>query len=77
MWKAEKLNYTLRGREWERPVHIEIFDSTGQLLIDQDAGMRIHGGAGRSADQKSLRLYARESYGKEAFNIPSFHKNQN
>jgi len=70
--EGKELNYTQRGREWERPVHIEVFDSTGQLLIDQEAGMRIHGGAGRSADQKSLRLYARESYGAESFSHPFF-----
>ncbi len=69
---GENTNYAQRGKEWERPVHIEIFDSLGQLVIDQDAGMRIHGGAGRGADQKSLRLYARESYGTEAFNYPFF-----
>lgn len=66
------LNYTQRGKEWERPVHIEIFDSTEKLVIEQDAGMRVHGGASRSKDQKSLRLYARESYGTEEFNYPFF-----
>ncbi|RLD94548.1 MAG: hypothetical protein DRJ29_05540 [Bacteroidetes bacterium] len=70
--KGKHINYAQHGKEWERPVHIEIFDSIGQLVIDQDAGMRIHGGASRGSDQKSLRLYARESYGAEEFKYPFF-----
>lgn len=65
-------NYSQHGKEWERPVHLEIYDSTGNLVIDQNAGMRIHGAASRSGDQKNLRLYARESYGESAFEYPFF-----
>ena len=70
--KGKHMNNLQHGKEWERPVHVEIFDSTGQLVIDQNAGMRIHGGASRGGDQKSLRLYARESYGAEVFEYPFF-----
>lgn len=65
-------NFSQHGKEWERPVHLEILDSSGNLVLDQDAGMRIHGGGSRSGDQKSLRLYAREEYGKSAFEYPFF-----
>ena len=61
-------NYFLRGENWERPVHIEYFDNDGLLGFSQDAGIRIHGGKTRQAAQKSLRLYARNEYGKKYFN---------
>lgn len=65
-------NYYMRGKEWERDVHVEIFDSLGVNVIKQNAGMRIHGGGNRQAAQKSLRLYARAEYGKESFEYPLF-----
>lgn len=58
-------NYELRGRESERPVHIECFDENGSLLFDQDAGARIYGAASRSVSIKSLKLFARKSYDPE------------
>ena len=60
-------NYHQRGIEWERDVHIQYFTTDGELVIDQDAGVRIHGGLQRTANQKSLRLYARSEYGKSTF----------
>ena len=63
-------NFTKRGKAWERPVHIEVFDSTFQSMIKQHAGIRIHGGFARWFDQKSLRLYARSKYGKDSFVNP-------
>lgn len=61
-------NYFMTGREWERPVAIQYFSADGDLVIDQQAGMRIHGGRKRGEAQKSLRLYAREEYGESHFN---------
>jgi len=60
-------NYHQSGIEWERDVHIQYFTKSGELAIDQDAGVRIHGGLQRTAKQKSLRLYARSEYGKSTF----------
>jgi len=57
-------NFNRRGRESERPVHVEMFDNTGTLHISQRAGMRVRGGFSRAAEpQKSLELFAREEYG--------------
>jgi len=61
-------NYFMKGREWERPIHVTYFTPKGEVGFSQDAGVRIHGGKTRQAAQKSLRLYARESYGKKYFN---------
>lgn len=72
-WRRWLGNYSNRGREWERPVHIEFFDSSRQLILSQDAGIRIKGGTSRSFTQKSLKLYARKIYSeKEEFEVPFF-----
>lgn len=65
-------NYVKRGKEWERPVHIEFFNPEGESYLRQNAGMRIHGGGTREGAQKSLRFYARSEYGESWFNYPFF-----
>ncbi len=64
-------NYYQQGEEWERLVNIEYFVE-GEKVIDQSAGLRIHGGKTRSAAQKTLKLYARSEYGKKRFDFPFF-----
>ena len=65
-------NFDKRGKDWEREIHVEIFDSTGNTIIDQDAGLRIHGRGSRWASNKSMRIYARDEYGKANFDYPFF-----
>ena len=55
-------NYTQRGINWERPVHVEFFEPGGVFGFSLNMGARIHGGITRSWPQKTLRLYARSSY---------------
>ena len=55
-------NYTQRGREWERPVHVEFFEPDGRRGFAINVGARIHGGASRAQRLKSLRLYFRSDY---------------
>jgi hypothetical protein len=51
-------------QDWERPVHIELYEPAGQLAFSIDAGMKIHGDRGtRAQPQKSLSLFARARYG--------------
>ena len=59
-------NYYEEGREWECPMNIEFYeqDNTG---INQQAGLRTHGGNGRRLQQKCVKIYAREEYGKKRF----------
>lgn len=67
-------NYQQQGIEWEIPASMEIFDSElspGQH-IQQDIGIRIHGGWSRANRFKTLRLYARNEYGDSRFNMPLF-----
>lgn len=59
-------NYCERGREWERLVNMEFYE-TDNSGINQQCGLRTHGGASRWYQQKGMRLYAREEYGKKKF----------
>lgn len=58
-----------KGKDWERPVHIDFIED-GEAKLSQDCGMRIQGGYSRGDYQKSLRFYARSSYGADKFNYP-------
>ena len=60
-------NYHKRGGEWERPVHLEFFDISGNRFFAQDSGARIHGATTRRYPQKSLRFYANNSYGQSDY----------
>lgn len=64
-------NYCQRGREWERLVNMEFYE-TDNCGINQLCGLRTHGGASRWYQQKGMRLYAREEYGKKKFNFRFF-----
>ena len=55
-------NYKLRGDASERPVHVEILDASGSLLVSQYAGARVYGAYSRQNAVKSLKLIARKSY---------------
>ena len=55
-------NFNVRGMAGERPAHVEVFNSRGELLISQSIGIRVRGGWSRSASRKSLGLYARSMY---------------
>ncbi len=65
-------NYNQHGGKWERDVHVEIFNRDGNQIIDQDAGLRIHGRRSRELPQKSFRLYAESEYGAAYFEYPFF-----
>lgn len=59
-------NYCERGREWERLINMEFYERDNRG-INQLCGLRTHGGASRWYQQKGMRLYAREDYGKKKF----------
>ncbi len=65
--------YENRGREAERDCHVDFLSAEGELLLEQFAGLRIHGAGSRKYAMKSLRLYARKDYDEEGwFNYPFF-----
>lgn len=55
-------NYHQKGKEWERPANFKYFDKDKNLVLEQDIGVRIHGGWSRAFNQKSFNLYARKEY---------------
>ena len=71
---TDPANYNIGGRESERPMYVEVYDSTGDTLISQAAGARVVGGYSRAVGQKSWRLIARNSYseGNGKFKYPFF-----
>ncbi|NTV83928.1 MAG: hypothetical protein HGA23_06455, partial [Bacteroidales bacterium] len=58
--------------DWERPIHIEFFDIDDTSGFSIDAGVKIFGGWTRTLPQKSLAIYARESYGYGEVDYPLF-----
>lgn len=73
IWWWWDSNYNQRGREWERPVNVQIFDRDGHSLLQQEAGIRIQGGGSRGFLPKSLNLYARSEYdGNTTFDLDFF-----
>ncbi len=66
----EDYNYEQRGREWERPAHIEFYEADGSAAFAQDIGLRIHGSASRVYPRKAIRIYARSDYGESWINYP-------
>ena len=75
--KGNNTNFSQKGREWERIAHFEFFDSLGVLQYEQKAGVRAYGNKGRTFAQKSLLLYARESYGSNKFRHAFFDNTKN
>ncbi len=67
-------NWYMSGRESERDMYVEVYDSKGNQLINQAAGGRVVGGYSRANKQKSWRLIARNEYseGNGKFKYPFF-----
>ncbi|MBR4838166.1 MAG: CotH kinase family protein [Bacteroidales bacterium] len=64
-------NYYQRGDEWERKINFEFYEQSN-FGINQQCGLRTHGNASRWFQQKGMKLYAREEYGKKRFKYPFF-----
>ena len=60
-------NYYQSGREWERLANVEFYELADNSGINQQAGLRTHGGTSRRGLQKGMKLYAREEYGTKRF----------
>ena len=70
-------NYYESGIEWERPICFELYDNNGDLSIEQNLGVRMHGGGGRHSTLKNMRMYARDEYGKSKFKYKWFDNDDN
>ena len=59
-------NYYQTGDEWERLANVEYYDHSPEV-VNQLAGLRTQGLKSRRFQQKALKIYAREQYGKKRF----------
>lgn len=71
-WWLYESNATQRGREWERPCRLSIYNGEKEPAVELDAGIRINGRAARRLSQKSFALYFREEYGERLLEWPLF-----
>lgn len=62
------------GIAWERPVSVELIDTDGTGLFQQDGGIRIMGSGSttRALGKKSMRIVFREAYGEAKLLYPFF-----
>ncbi|PYK57481.1 MAG: hypothetical protein DME21_17155, partial [Verrucomicrobia bacterium] len=60
-------NYSQRGNNWERPVHVEFFETDGALALAQDAGVKIHGNTSQNFPIKGLDLDGTGGQGRQPF----------
>lgn len=51
------------NQDWERPIHVELYENSGALGFQLDGGVKITGSCSRSYPQKSLAIFARTKYG--------------
>jgi hypothetical protein len=59
-------------QDWERPVHVEYYETGGNPGFSLDAGMKVHGGLTRGQSQKALNIYARNIYGTNQIDYKLF-----
>ena len=64
-------NFFRSGIENERVANMSYFIN-GVEVLNQDIGIRIHGGSSRVAQNRSLSLYARSDYGNNSMNYKFF-----
>lgn len=64
-------NFNRSGDAYEREANLNYFVNS-QEVINQKVGLRIHGDYSRLYPSKSMRVYARSSYGKDKLEYPFF-----
>lgn len=52
--------------EWERPGHFTLFDQSGKIAFESNAGVKIHGKFSVQWPRKSLKLKAQKKFGAQA-----------
>jgi hypothetical protein len=66
-----KGNFYRRGIENEREANFSYFVN-GEQVINQNVGIRLHGGSSREWQNKSIKFYARAEYGDATMDYPFF-----
>lgn len=70
-YESDNGNYFRKGRDYERTANMT-YIVNGVEALNQDIGIRVHGGSSRSSKSKSYNLYARAEYGKDKMNYGFF-----
>jgi len=64
---AIKSNFWQRSMDWEKPVHFDLIDASGNHEFSADGTIRIFGAFSRNKEQKGFSLIARPGYGPTRF----------
>lgn len=64
-------NYYRRGEDWERVANMSYYVG-GTEVINQNVGLRLHGGSSRDWQNKSFNIYSRAEYGDETMDYAFF-----
>ena len=67
-WEHWNANYRQKGKKWEKESSIQVFNTEKKLVLSQNVGLRIQGGASRGYYPKSLNIFARNEYGDTRLN---------
>ncbi len=59
-------------QDWEKPIHIELYEPNGTQAFSMAAGVKIFGAWSRASAQKSLAIFARKSYGAASIDYQVF-----
>jgi hypothetical protein len=66
-WQTEA-NFHRSGVVWELSTHMEFFEADkSNASLSLEGGIRLHGSEARRRPMKSMRLYARDTYGESHF----------
>ncbi len=58
--------------DWEKPAHVEIFGTGGEVILSDPCGIKLHGQYSRAEAQKAFKVIARKEYGSDLFHAPLF-----
>ncbi len=65
-------NYSQRGTEWQRPVHIEFYETNNYLAFAQEGDVKIHGNTSQNFPIKGLDLDGTGGEGRQPFRYAIF-----
>ncbi len=65
-------NYSQRSPEWERPVHVEFYETNNLTAFAQEAGVKIHGNTSQGFPIKGLDLDGTSGKGRKPFKYQLF-----
>jgi hypothetical protein len=60
------------NNDWERPIHVEMYEPSGLLGFSIDAGVKIVGKGSRGNPQKNFAIFARSKYGYDSIDYKIF-----